>query len=302
MENGRGSGTALMTAYIRGYHALYDDARIFDDSVGYRLIPEEIRMALEGHLKKTAAVMANQPAGDLDEAAALRLAVRVMAGSIVSRARYIEDRLFEAMEHNDVRQYVILGAGLDSFAFRRPDLQNALQIFEVDHQDTQKTKRLALQASNLIEPANLHYIPVDFTSESLSVALKRSSFDPRLPSFFSWAGVTHYLPIDVINDTLSDIVSFTAASSEITFDYWDSDAFDPVKASSRVRSLIETSKSLNEPIITGFDPDQLGVQLNDLGLRLLENLGPEEIRKRYDLDSLGYFTSMHVHFACAEVI
>lgn len=302
MDNKSGSRTALMTAYIRGYHALHDEPKVFDDVIGYRLLPEEARKALERHLVKTASQMATGPVGDLDEEAALRLGVRIMAGSILARARYVEDRLEEAIRHNGVRQYVILGAGMDTFALRRLDLADRLQVFEIDHPNTQIGKRSALKKVNITEPENLHFVSIDFTIESLVSALMKSDYNPLSPSFFCWAGVTHYLPIEAINATLNDIVNMSVSGSGVVFDYWDKDAFDPNKASNRVKSLIESSKSIGEPIITGFDPDGLSKELAPLGLRVVEDLGPAEIREKYRLEDIGYNTSQHVHFVRAEVI
>lgn len=301
MNKARGSGTALITSYIRGYHVLHDEPRIFDDVIGYRLLTEEARKALERHLIMTSSQMSSGAVQALDDESALRMGVSIMAGSILARARYVEDRLDQVVKNHGVRQYVILGAGLDTFAFRRLDLADRLQVFEIDRPNTQNGKRSALKQACLKEPDNLHFVPIDFTLESLSSALERSDYDPLLPSFFCWAGVTHYLPLEAVYATLTDIVNMSVSSSEVVFDYWDKDAFDPDKSSSRIKSLIENSRSIEEPIITGFDPDQLSQDLTPLGLRLVENLGPGEIRDRCRLEDIGYTTSRHVHFACAEV-
>jgi len=303
MNNEQSSRTALMTAYIRGYHALNNDPKIFDDSIGYRLVPPPAREALEKHLIRTAAQMAPERAGEcIDEQAALKLGVHIMAGSILARARYVEDKLVEVIHDKGVCQYIILGAGLDTFALRRPDLAHILQVFEIDHPASQAGKRAALKQAGLEEPANLHFIPIDFNLQSLSSALKDSAYDPQVPSFFCWAGVTHYLPREAIYATLRDIVKLSPPGSELVFDYWDQAAFDPTRASSRIKSLIESTKSIGEPIITGFDPAGLDQELAPLGWQVLDNLGPEDIRDKYKLADLGYTTSQHVHLACVEVI
>jgi len=302
MDNRHGSSTAFMTAYLRGYHALHDQPRVLDDTLGYDLLPQKARKALEQHLIKTASQMSDKPVETIDEESALRLGVRIMAGSILARARYVEDRLEEAVKNQGVRQYVILGAGLDTFAYRRIDLDKRLQVFEIDHPNSQQAKRFLVKQAGLDEPANLHFVPIDFTLESLSSALKKSCYDPLLPSFISWTGVTHYLPFEAIKATLKDIVNMSVSGSEVVFDYWDKNAFDPNISSNRVKYLIESSRSIGEPIITGYDPDSLDKELAPLGLRMLENLGPEEIREKYRLEDIGYSTSQHVHFACAEVI
>lgn len=302
MQKGTGSRTALMTAFVRGYHALHDKPKIFNDDIGYRLVPEEARNALKEHLIKTASQMAPERAEEcIDDESALRLGVHIMAGSILARARYVEDRLERAVKTKDVKQYVILGAGLDTFAFRQPVWAKGLKIFEIDHPSTQEGKRTALKQAGINEPDNLYFIPIDFTAETLISALKRSDYDFQSPSFFCWTGVTHYLPLEAIKSTLSDIVNLSPKGSEVVFDYWDHLAFDPATASGRVKSLIENTRIIGEPIITGFDPDNLEQVLAPLGLWLVDNLGPTEIRNKYHLEDIGYTTSQHVHFACAEV-
>lgn len=290
----------FMTAYLRGYHALHDHPIIFDDPIAFELIPEQVRTALEQHLAKSSRGMADESPGINNDSEALRLGVQIMAGAILARARYAEDCLEEAVKQG-VKQYVILGAGMDTFAFRRPDLKD-IQVFEIDHPDTQDLKRLLLIKHNLETPANHHFIPVDFTRENLVSALKNASYDPRSLSFFSWLGVTHYLPEESIYSTLKDIASISAPGSQIVFDYWDISAFDPAKSSNRIKSIIESTKRIGEPVITGFDPATLSGELARLGFGLRENLSPDEIRRRYfEGRSDGYSASDHVNYARAVV-
>ena len=110
--------------------------------------------------------------------------------SLLSRARYTEDTLEKAIRQG-VKQYIILGAGMDTFAFRRPDLMERLEVFEIDHPATQEFKLHRLAELGWKHPAKLHFIPIDFTKESLVTALTRSSsYDPKVKSLFSWLGVT----------------------------------------------------------------------------------------------------------------
>ena len=138
-----------------------------------------------------------------------------------------EDLLEEAVRQQEVKQYVILGAGLDTFAWRRPDLLARLQVFEIDHPATQADKRQRLQAISRENPRQLHFLPVDFSQEDLAAALKRSAFDPQAPSFFSWLGVTYYLTRDAVCATWRAIAEVAPAGSVVIFDYLDTDAFVP---------------------------------------------------------------------------
>ena len=108
----------------------------------------------------------------------------------LGRSRYTEDSLEKAVEQG-VKQYVILGAGFDTFAFRCPEILEKLQVYEVDHPATQAFKRSRLAEAGWELPPQLHFVPVDFEQESLAEALTRSSYDPQAPSFFSWLGVTY---------------------------------------------------------------------------------------------------------------
>lgn len=296
------SGTAFMMAFLRGFHAMYDNIKIFNDSLAYDLIPEEVREAFKQHLIESAAEMAPELAKECtDPETSLRLAVRTMAGPVLARARFVEDRL-EAAIGKGTNQYVILGAGLDTFAFRRLDLAGRLQVFELDLPETQEVKRLLLARINLEKPENLHYIAVDFTREDLASALAKSEYDPSQLSFFSWMGVTQYLPLEAIWTTLKDIVSLSKSGNEIVFDYYDKLAFNPEKASYRLKYIMERTKSIGETIVTGFEPSTLGMELDRLGLCLLDNLGPQEIQQRYFTEYNGdYSASEHVHLACAVV-
>lgn len=296
-------GTAIMTAFMRGFHAVNDNPKIFNDTLAYELLPEEMRAELKQHLSESAAQMAPEFVKDcIDTEASFRLAVHTMAGPMLARARFVEDRLEDALGKG-ISQYVILGAGLDTFAFRRLDLADRLQVFELDLPAVQEIKQLRLAQLNLPKPHNLHFIPVDFTQQTLTSVLTRVEYDPRRLSFFSWMGVTQYLPLEAVWATLKDIVSLSTAGSEIVFDYYDKSVFDPEATSSRIKYIMETTKNIGELIITGFEPSKLGIELANLGLSLLDNLGREEMQQRYFKEcTQGYSAGDYIHLACAEVI
>jgi methyltransferase (TIGR00027 family) len=296
------SGSAFMMAFLRGFHAVNDNPKIFNDTIAYELLPEEVREGLKRHLSESAAQIAPEFAKECTDAeASFRLAVHTMAGPMLARARFVEDRLEEAIGKG-ISQYVILGAGLDTFAFRRLDLAGYLQVFELDLPETQEIKRRLLARINLEKPENLHYITIDFTQEDLTSALAKSEFDLRQLSFFNWMGVTQYLPLEAVWTTLRAVASLSSSGSEIVFDYYDKSAFNPEKASHRLKYIMESTKSIGETIITGFEPSTLSMELDPLGLCLLDNLGPKEIQQRYfSKNNEGYSASEHVHLARAVV-
>ena len=127
------------------------------------------------------------------------------------RQRYTEDELGKALERG-VGQYVILGAGLDSFAYRRPDLAGVVRVFEVDHPATQQWKRARLQELNITPPSNLTFVPVDFEQQTLAEGLRAGGHRPELPTFVSWLGVTTYLTEAAVFETLRYVASLAPAA------------------------------------------------------------------------------------------
>jgi methyltransferase (TIGR00027 family) len=303
VEENKASLTALISAYARAYHAKYDHPKIFDDFLACHMFTEEEFTSMGRNL--AAALPFFDPEGAAscpDQETALALVMRAQSTPItVSRARYTEDCLETAVKQG-AQQYVILGAGMDTFAFRRPEMVRQLQVFEVDHPATQAFKRGRLAELGWEHPAQLHFVPADFTKESLAAVLKRSSYDPDTVSFFSWLGVTYYLSRDVVLDTLRSLADIAPAGSAIIFDYLDTDAFVPERAAARVQRMQEVVRRTGEPMKTGFDPSTLAADLAAIGLRLYENVRPAEIEERYfqgRTDGLHAFE--HVHFAWAVV-
>jgi methyltransferase (TIGR00027 family) len=199
---------------------------------------------------------------------------------VLGRARYNEEKLSDAIR-NGIWQYVIVGAGLDTFALRRPDLRNCLRVLELDHPLTQALKRDRLVQAALAVPPNLHFCPTDFERERVATALARSPYDPAIPTFFSWLGVTYYLTREAISNTLTSIRTVAGTGSEIVLDYADSAMFVPEHQSPAMRALFKWAESLGEPFISGFDPGTFAEELAALGFEVLEDLDHETQEARY---------------------
>ncbi|PKM78135.1 MAG: SAM-dependent methyltransferase [Firmicutes bacterium HGW-Firmicutes-15] len=298
------SQTALKTACYRAYHAGCDNPKIFDDFLAYDFVGEMEFASFRSQMLtgfKTAApeLAASFP----DEAAILAFMMQAMAppALTVSRARYAEDTLMESLKYG-VQQYVILGAGMDTFAFRRPELMENLQVFEVDHPATQEFNRLRLNQLGWECPSQLHFVPIDFTKESVATVLKRSMYNPNSLSFFNWLGVTYYLPRDVVFATLQTIAEASPPGSRIVFDFLDSDLLIPEKAAPRAQQILLLGEQIGEPIKAVFDPAALTNDLAGAGFRLVENLSPPEIQEHYfNGRSDNYYACENAHFACAVV-
>ena len=304
MEADQVSKTAKGTAFMRAYHAAHDHPKIFDDFLAHRLITEEERQESESrHLRAFQLFDPTRAALCPDRASALAAWMQSAAAPpiVLGRARYAEDALEQAVKQG-ITQYVLLGAGMDTFVWRRPDLVARLKIFEVDHPATQAHKRQRLREAGQEHLAQLHFVPVDFSRENLAAALRRSSYDPQAPSFFSWLGVTYYLSREAVSATWGAIAEVAPAGSPVVFDYLDTDAFVPEKAAKRVQFMMEIVRKVGEPMLTGFDPDTLASDLACLGLCLKEDLGASEIQERLFAGRQdGYHASEHAHFAWAVV-
>lgn len=303
MDKNKGSLTALLTAYARAYHAVHDQPKIFDDFLAYQFFTEEEHLNFSHNLAKSLKFFDPERAAICrDQSEALSWYMRIQGcPATISRSRYAEDCLEEALQKG-VRQYVILGAGMDMFAFRRPDLAGRLEIFEIDHPLTQAFKISRLAELGWEQPGHLHFIPVDFTIETLATALGQSSYDPHKLSFFSWLGVTIYLARAEVMTTLRDIAGIAPAGSAVVFDYLDTDSFTPGKASRQVQLMRKIVERVGEPLKGVFDPDKLAADLVGAGLHLLENLSPFDIEKLYFMGrNDGYHAAGHMHFARAEV-
>lgn len=228
--------------------------------------------------------------------------IKIIAGSIIARARYIEDELDRAVRYGTIQQYVILGAGLDTFALRRPELLEHLCVFEIDHPATQAFKRKRLAQAGIEPSSRLHFIPLDFERESLSEALERSHFDPGRPAFFSWPGVTFYLKREEVMAVFGVIAALAQKSTRIVFDYLDQGFFDRDNPHYSVRLVLEKVRLIGEPMFTGFEPAKLSADLAQLGLIIREDLCADEVEKSFLMGRTeGYHAGLYTHLAQAEV-
>jgi methyltransferase (TIGR00027 family) len=251
---------------MRAAHTRLDDPVLIEDPWGDRL----------GFANEREAIEARAATPDLDA----NLRAHPSYGTVILRARYTEDRLAEAVERG-VRQYVIVGAGLDSFALRRPAFAAELEIFEVDHPSTQELKTERLGSCGIPMPAGLHLVAADLSETALDDALARSPFDGERPAFFAWLGVTPYLTREANLATLTAIAACTPAGSEVVFSYLHQGVLDSDAAGGAIQQARAQVASFGEPWVSGFYPERLQAELRGTGLALVENIGPDELAARY---------------------
>jgi methyltransferase (TIGR00027 family) len=258
MEGKEPSRTARGAAAHRAAHQTLEHASIFADPYACTI------------LGVTAAEVAEQEAADPNR--------RPMRLFVAARSRFTDDCLAEAVARG-VRQIVILGAGLDTFALRNPHAALGVQVFEVDHPATQIWKRDRLARSGLDVPASLTFVPVDFERESLAQALAAAGFAAGRTAFFVWLGVVPYLTRDAILATLRYIAGVPEA--EVIFDYSEPLENYPPKRRARVEAAAARVASIGEPWLTHFDPPELARLLHAIGFARLEDMGPEDLAVRY---------------------
>lgn len=199
LSEGQPSRSALMVARLRAAHQLLDTPAIFDDPLALPVLGPEDCVQVQSNARSYDAGFS-----------------RILRAAMAVRSRFAEDELARAAAAG-VRQYVVLGAGLDTFACRHQH-DAALQVFEVDHPATQAWKRGLLAASSITVPDSLRFVPVDFERDALADALRAAGCRLDQPVFFSWLGVTLYLTGPAIFDTLRLVASLppAVASSSIT--------------------------------------------------------------------------------------
>jgi methyltransferase (TIGR00027 family) len=252
------SRTAFRVALRRAAHQILDDPRVFEDPLALAIVQAD------------AETLRSDPKGQERYS-------RVMRAFMAVRSRYAEDGLAAAFE-GGTRQYVILGAGLDTFAYRNPF--PGLRVFEVDHPATQAWKRHRLEAAGIAVPDSMTFAPVDFESQTLVEGLDRAGFQKGRRAFFSWLGVVPYLTRSAAMETLGFVASLPAGS-EIAFDYaLPPESLDPVRRQA-FDALAARVAAIGEPFQTFFDPADLEAELRRMGFASFEDLGSEEINARY---------------------
>lgn len=275
MEEGWLSSTAILTAMLRAAHLFWDDfPKVFEDTFAMPLSGCANENALRENLDARSAELAVKAGAVLAQAS-----LTLLRSQVVGRSRYVEDELAQAINRG-VSQYVILGAGLDSFAYRRPDLENVLRVFEVDHPATQAWKRSRLHDLGVASPSNLHFVALDFEHQSLIESLRSCGYHSDSPGFFSWLGVTQYLTRESIFETLR-IVASMAPGTEIVFTYLLPNMLLDDERRQIRQLLMNFAGGRGEPMLTFFELTELADQVRKVGFTEVWNVGPEDGNARY---------------------
>nr|WP_087992188.1 class I SAM-dependent methyltransferase [Bacillus subtilis] len=297
MRKKQSSLTSLISAFARAYHSRYDTPLIFDDFIAKDLINEKEFSDISENMiqgitffnKEIAERLQNDPEEILKWVTQVQLSPTPLA-----RASYCEKVL-----HNELmlgaKQYVILGAGLDTFCFRHPELENSLEVFEVDHPSTQQFKKNKLKDAKLTIPEHLHFVPMDFTKTFSYQPLIDEGFE-NTKTFFSLLGVSYYLTREENASLISHLFSHVPSGSSIVFDYADETLFTAKGKSNRVEHMVKMAAASGEPMKSCFTYQEIEHLLESAGLLIYEHLSPDDIHNLFfgnRIDDLSAFETIH---------
>ena len=281
VRHGEPSRSALTVASLRAVHQLLDEPLVFPDPMALPLLGASTEAALRDD-----PFVLNDPMA------------RGLRAALVVRSRFVEDELARCVAAG-VRQYVLLGAGLDTFAYRNPYGDEDLRVFEVDHPGTQRWKQQLLAEAGIGVPPSLTFVSVDFERDDLGGALRQAGFRADQAACVSWMGVTMYLTADAVLRTLGTLAGF-AAGSCLCFDYRvPATMLNPIE---RVVSDVmgQQVAALGEPWLSTFDPAQLQSQLLELGFSSAESATADDLNRRYFARRKdGLRTGASVRLMCA---
>jgi len=262
MIHAQPSRTALRVALRRAAHQVQDaHPLVFDDPLAVRILgpayAEEIRRTPDKLRRPFSAGL---------------------RAFMVARARLAEDTLAASIRQQGTRQYLVLGAGLDTFAARNP--HPTLQVFEVDHPATQAWKLEMLQAAAIVPPPTARFVPVDFEHDSLAAKLAAAGFDPTLPTVTAWLGVVPYLTPEAFRATMRFLGQLPAGSAVI-FDYSQPRHVLPEREQLMLDSMAARVAQAGEPFQLFFTPAELAAELAPLAMRVVEDLDSTALTARF---------------------
>jgi len=258
MKPNEPSRTALIPARQRAAHQVLDHGSIIYDPFAMKILGED-----EKDVRRFASAHPLASIGRLFSSA---------------RSRIAEDALSEAVEKG-MRQIVILGAGLDTFALRNPHGARHIRIFEVDHPATQAWKRQRLAEAQLALPPGLIFAPVDFERDDLGEKLVGAGFQPGSPAFFTWLGVVPYLTREAIDGTLDYMASIQ--NSEVVFDYMESPEAFPEEIRELAKERATQLEKIGERWASLFDAAGIAAILRSHGFRDIADIDFPEIASRF---------------------
>jgi methyltransferase (TIGR00027 family) len=196
------------------------------------------------------------------------------------RNRYAEDELADAFRRG-VAQYVILGAGLDSFAYRRPERMVSVEVFEIDHPASQAWKRARIAELGIVPPPRLHHLPIDFERQTLAEGLIAGGFDREIPALFAVLGVAQYLTKDALSQMLRDIAGTSLPGSELVLQYVAPPESFETSEAALVQALANRAVESGERWLSFYEPVEMERRLREAGFGAISQFGRDLATERY---------------------
>lgn len=291
------SMTAKLCSFARAYHSNYGRQKIFDDYLAYDMMGKEEYEEIGRLIERGFNVHGDTPNTGFRGKTVYAEMDRYISPIPLSRIAFAERELNSFADQYGVCQYVICGAGMDTFAFRNEN--SNIRIFELDHPDTQKYKLEKICRLEWNIPQNVHFVAVDFAKDDMKTVLQEAGFDKTIPTFFAILGVTYYLTLPVFEQTLAHISELSAKDSKVVFDYPDETTFME-SSTDRVKRLSQITEGLGEPMTQGYLLAELEKALKRHSFDIAIHLPPEKIQKEFFTDRTDRQTAFeNIHFIAA---
>ncbi|EEM70923.1 O-methyltransferase [Bacillus thuringiensis serovar andalousiensis BGSC 4AW1] len=297
VKKGEASITSLVSAFGRAYHSEFDNPKIFDDYVAKEFISQKERNDIEMNMVQGIHFFNTDIAQQFQDnpQEILKWITQVqLSPTPLARAAYCERVLLHEITLG-TKQYVILGAGLDTFSFRHRELENKIEVFEVDHPSTQKFKKERIKEAELEVPNHLHFVSMDFTKGFSYEQLQNEGFENK-KTFFSLLGVSYYLTKEELSSLIECLFEMVPEGSSIVFDYPDENLFTEKGLSNRVENMVKMAAIGGEPMKSCFSYAEMEALLEKAGLLIYEHLSPKDINTFYfegRNDYLKAFETVH---------
>jgi methyltransferase (TIGR00027 family) len=296
---GHVDSTAVNVALWRAAHLILDDPPyVLEDSIGFQMVNRADLLLEAGYHVPDGAPL-DAPGDDwLRDPRIVDDMRRRWRGSVLARARFVEDEVVRS----GLEQYVILGAGLDSFALRRPDLAPRLQVFEVDQANMQEWKKYRIEELGFAVPPNLHFAPVDFENgESWVDKIVTVGFDPTIATFASCLGVTQYISKQATLETMRMAAALLARATFVCSLVLPAELIDPAEYEMRAATE-QGAANRGHPWISFFDPREFIDIARQAGFEHVRHVSPDDLAHLYfagRVDGLRPSSSDHLVIATA---
>jgi len=285
--------TAKLCSFARAYHSNNSRQKIFDDYLAYDLMGKDEYDEIGQMINRDFITNEYGPYKSFQqENICPRLAE--YASIPLSRISFAEQRLIKFAQEQGFCQYVICGAGMDTFAFRN-DNPN-IMVFELDHPDTQNYKLSRISKLQWNIPSNVRYVPIDFETDNMEDTLFQAGLKPEIPTFFTILGVTYYLTLPVFEETIRNIAALSVKGNLLVFDYPEEIIAEDYENNERIRRLAEITASLGEDMKQGFSYSSLNNALEQNSFTVERHMTPENIQKTFfdrRVDSYRAFENVH---------